>query len=234
MLSRLFAGVITIGVIVTIVFLVLRVRVGGLKAMFVKALASACFIGTAFVAFAVNRDRFEYGVLMILGFIFSLMGDIWLDLKYVYKQHQHIYTYAGFMCFIMGHVFFMPAIFSEYSKMKWWYVPVTLLMTLAFMVGVLLTEKPMGLKYGRYKKISCIYSLFLSGTMLAAINGLIFCGVSKKFITLTVGAILFTLSDLVLSSIYFKEGGNTKANVLINHILYYSAQFIFASTLLMG
>lgn len=234
MLSRLFAGVITLGVIVTVVFLVLRVRVGGLKAMFVKALASACFIGTAFVAFASNRNDFEYGVLMILGFIFSLMGDIWLDLKYVYKQHQHIYTFAGFISFILGHVFFIPAIFSEYPQFKWWYIPLTIVSALIVMAGVIISEKPMGLKYGRYKRISCIYSVFLSSTMFAAIYGMVFCGFTKKFIALTVGAVLFTLSDLVLSGIYFKEGGNTKVSVVINHFLYYSAQFIFASTLLMG
>ena len=49
MLTNLFAGVVTVGAIVTIVFLILRVQVGGLKAMFVKALASACFIATAFI-----------------------------------------------------------------------------------------------------------------------------------------------------------------------------------------
>lgn len=229
---QLFAGVVTVGAIVTIVFLILRVRVGGLKAMFVKALASACFIATAFVAFAMNRENFEFSILMLLGFIFSLMGDVWLDLKYVYKQHTHIYTYAGFMCFIMGHIFFIPAVFSQYAVMKWWYVPVTLLSSVIFMICTLALEKPMGLKYGRFKPITGVYAIFLSGTMFAAINGVLFCGVSKKFIMLIAGAVLFTLSDLVLSNIYFKEGGNTKVNVIINHILYYAAQFVFASTLL--
>lgn len=229
---QLFAGVVTVGAIVTIAFLILRVRVGGLKAMFVKALASACFIATAFVAFAMNRENFEFSILMLLGFIFSLMGDVWLDLKYVYKQHTHIYTYAGFMCFIMGHIFFIPAVFSQYAVMKWWYVPVTLLSSVIFMICTLALEKPMGLKYGRFKPITGVYAIFLSGTMFAAINGVLFCGVSKKFIMLIVGAVLFTLSDLVLSNIYFKEGGNTKVNVIINHILYYAAQFVFASTLL--
>ena len=69
--------------------------------------------------------------------------------------------------------------------------------------------------------------------MFAAINGVLLCGVNKEFITLIAGSVLFTLSDLVLSSIYFKEGGNTKSNVIINHVLYYAAQFTFASTLLM-
>ncbi len=233
MLTNLFAGVVTVGTIVTIVFLILRVQVGGLKAMFVKALASACFIATAFVAFAMNRKHFEYCVLMLLGFIFSLMGDIWLDLKYVYKQHQHIYTYAGFVSFIMGHIFFIPAVISEYEDFKWWYIPAILVAAVIFMVCTMLTEKPMGLKYGRYKPIVCFYAILLSSTMFSSINGILLYGANKKFICLAVGSVLFTLSDLVLSSIYFKEGGNTKTNVIVNHVLYYAAQFTFASTLLM-
>jgi hypothetical protein len=50
---------------------------------------------------------------------------------------------------------------------------------------------------------------------------------------LSIASVLFTLSDLVLSNIYFKDGGNTKTNVVINHLLYYAAQFTFASTLLL-
>lgn len=234
MLNGLFIGVLTVGVAVTLLFLVFRIREGGLKAMFIKALASACFIGTAFVAFAYKRGHFEYCVLMILGFIFSLMGDIWLDLKYVYKQHSHIYTYAGFLCFILGHIFFIPAIFFEYNELKWQYFIITAVACGVFAVSSVLIEKPLGLKYGRYKMITVVYSLFLSGTMFSAIGGLVYNGFSKRFIALAVGSVLFTLSDLVLSNIYFKEGGNTKANVVINHILYYSAQFIFASTLLLG
>ena len=75
--------------------------------------------------------------------------------------------------------------------------------------------------------------MFLSCTMFTAINGMIYKGFSKDLFMLAVASILFTLSDLVLSNIYFKEGGNTKPNVVVNHLLYYAAQFTFASTLLL-
>ena len=64
--------------------------------------------------------------------------------------------------------------------------------------------------------------------------GMIVNGFTKKYVVLSVGAVAFLLSDLVLSSIYFAKDKNTKANVLINHILYYFAQFAFASTLFMS
>ena len=55
---------------------------------------------------------------------------------------------------------------------------------------------------------------------------------SRNTILLSVGAVAFLLSDLVLSNIYFKKGGNTNPNVVINHTLYYLGQFALAATLL--
>ena len=100
MYQYIYATAVIVGVLVTVAFLILRVMRGGVGAMFLKAGASVCFIGTAFSAFAYNNENFEYGILVIMGLIFGLLGDVWLDMKYVYKQHNHIYTYAGIICFI--------------------------------------------------------------------------------------------------------------------------------------
>ena len=49
---------------------------------------------------------------------------------------------------------------------------------------------------------------------------------------MAVGGVLFTLSDAVLSGMYFAENKNTKFNIFLNHILYYAAQFTMAATIL--
>lgn len=241
-MEGLIGLVMGIGAVVTVLFLILRVKKGGLPAMFTKAAASACFIGTAFVAYAYNiekhgytKERFEYGVLMLLGFIFSLLGDIWLDLKYVHKESSRPYTYAGFISFMIGHTFFIPAILLGYDDYKWWFAPLILGSCLVFTIVAALMEKiNKNLDYGEYRPITLVYAMFVAGTMFCAINKLILFGYSTKYLLLTIGAIAFVLSDLVLSSIYFEKGKNTKGYVLVNHILYYLAQFMFASTLLMG
>ncbi len=228
----LFYLVLATGVVVTGIFLYLRVKEGGLKAMFTKAAASLCFIGTALVAFALNRENFEYAILMIFGFVFSMLGDIWLDLKYVYKEHSDIYSFAGFGSFMVAHTFFIPAILMGYSEYIWWHFVVDAITCLILVINTITMEKRDNLHYGKFKTITIVYTVFVMGTMLLSINGFVASGFkSVKYIVLIIASLLFALSDLVLAKIYFGDKNNSKY-VLVNHILYYAAQFLFASSIL--
>ena len=53
---------------------------------------------------------------------------------------------------------------------------------------------------------------------------------SVSVILIVVGAALFLLSDLVLSLIYF-EGNESRVLIVVNHVLYYVAQFLIALSL---
>ena len=96
----------------------------------------------------------------------------------------------------------------------------------------LLMEKPMKMHYGKFKWIVFLYSFTLALTMTMAITLAVVTGFERMWTVMSVGGILFLLSDLVLSGMYFGEGKNTAFNVILNHTLYYAAQFIMAATVL--
>ena len=228
----LFYVVLAIGIVVTGIFLYLRVKQGGIKAMFTKAAASLCFIATALVAFSLNRDNFEYSILIIFGLVFSMLGDIWLDLKYVYKEQSDMFSFAGFGNFMVAHTFFIPAVLMGYEIYLWWHFVVDAIMCLILVINTITMEKRRNLDYGKFRAITIIYTVFVMSTMLLSINGFVASGFkSVKYIVLILAGVLFALSDLVLCFIYFGDKNNSKY-VLANHILYYAAQFLFASSII--
>lgn len=228
----LFCAVLVIGILVTGIFLYFRVKEERMKAVFTKAAASLCFIGTALVAFALNRDNFEYAILIIFGLVFSMLGDIWLDMKYIYKDQSDMYTFAGFGSFMVAHTFFIPAVLMGYEVYLWWHFVVDAITCLILVINTITMEKRENLHYGKFKTITIVYTVFVMGTMLLSINGFVASGFkSIKYIVLILAGLLFALSDLVLAKIYFGDKNNSKY-VLVNHILYYAAQFLFASSIL--
>ncbi|MBR5320441.1 MAG: hypothetical protein IKU41_01210 [Clostridia bacterium] len=229
----LFWGVLAVGIVVTGVFLYLRVKEERVKAVFTKAAASLCFIGTGLVAFSLNRDNFEYAILMIFGLVFSMLGDIWLDLKYIYKEHSDTYSFAGFGSFMVAHTFFVPAVIMGYDEYIWWHFVVDAVMCLILIINTITMEKRDNLHYGKFKNITILYTVFVMGTMLLSINGFVVSGFkSIKYLVLVIASISFALSDLVLAKIYFGDKNNG-TYVAVNHILYYVAQFLFASSILL-
>lgn len=229
----LFWGVLAVGIVVTGVFLYLRVKEERVKAVFTKAAASLCFIGTGLVAFSLNRDNFEYAILMIFGLVFSMLGDIWLDLKYIYKEHSDTYSFAGFGSFMVAHTFFVPAVIMGYDEYIWWHFVVDAVMCIILIINTITMEKRDNLHYGKFKNITILYTVFVMGTMLLSINGFVVSGFkSIKYLVLVIASISFALSDLVLAKIYFGDKNNG-TYVAVNHILYYVAQFLFASSILL-
>lgn len=231
MWDSLYWALLIIGVLATVVFLVLRVKRGGIAALYAKAVASLCFIATAIAATNENRLFLDFGSFMLFGLVFGLLGDVWLDLKWIYLQDKDSYLYSGFIFFLLGHICFVTAAFKvgPYTEKS---VLVAFAAALVIAVVALLMEKPLKMHYGKFKWIIFLYSFMLSLTMTMAMTLAFATRFQMMWVVMSVGGLLFLLSDLVLSGMYFAEGKNTKFNVILNHSLYYAAQFIMAATVL--
>ena len=227
----MYWALLIVGILATAVFLVLRVKRGGIAALYAKAVASLCFIATAIAATNENRLFLDFGSWMTFGLVFGLLGDVWLDLKWIYLQDKDSYLYSGFIFFLLGHVCFVTAVFKVGP-----YTPASLIVAFAAALVIafvaILMEKPLKMHYGKFKWIVFLYSFMLALTMTMSMTLAVITGFEKMWTVMSVGGLLFLLSDLVLSGMYFGEGKNTSFNVILNHTLYYAAQFIMAATVL--
>ena len=233
MSTAYFCAALAAGMAAVAVFLVLRVKCGGFKGLFSKATASFFFLLTALCAAAANPGHGVYAVLIVFGLALGLSGDIWLDLKWIYKTDADKFLNAGFIAFMIGHLFYIGAVFASCGK--WTALSVLLPVTASVIVSlgnIIISEKLMKLKFGKFRAIVGAYTFLLFMTFAVSFSAMILNSFAKQWILMSAGGLLFAFSDAVLSTMYFKEGGNTKANIIINHVSYYAAQFIIASSVL--
>ena len=227
----LFYVCLTLGIINLILFLAQRKPQVSLRVLFFKTTTSVLFILTSFSAFYENENcPDELALLFFAGAVCGLLGDIWLDAKYIFPSEKNGLLKAGFISFLIGHLFFITGMFITYG-----------VSTLSIICGVVaalsapiscaLTEKLFKADFGKDKLISVVYT----GVLMLTTGISLAIAIETKFdLSSTIrliGMVMFLASDAVLAKIYFCESQNTRANVVINHALYYIAQFCLATSL---
>ncbi len=223
MLTYLSMG---LGMVSLVAFLAKCYKQRSVAGVFIKNITSIFFLFTTATATFYNQDFWKYGMLILIGGAFGMLGDIYLDQKWVYPQHNDNYLNAGFLSFGIGHFFYIGAIFLHLGfGLKDFLVPVIAGVVVA--AFTLITEKPTKCHFGKFKAIVTVYCLVIGTMAGTALWGMIQTGFSVQYIVFVVAAVLFLLSDIILSSMYFGEK-NTLVNFVINHTTYYFAQFLIA------
>ncbi len=229
-----------IGLVFLCWFCIERVKGVSIKAAIIKSLTSAYFMIVAVSAFIEARPEkmAQLGLFVIIGLLFGLFGDIWLDLKFVYPDDNDIYTFAGFYTFAFQHILIIAgllmnyAVFSSAKGVLFAVLPIVLGLG-AGALNVLFMEKPMKLNYGKFKAVSGVYGgLLISDTLLAGALAAMYGFRNMTLTLMFAGLVLFLVSDLILSGTYFGEGRNRPVDVVSNHVTYYFGQFLIALSLL--
>jgi len=179
--------------------------------------------------FGPNKFLF-FGV--IIGQIFGLLGDFWLDMKDMYPQHHDPYVFSGFLSFLVGHLFFIAGLLKTYNIIEWRNLLIMLGAGVVLAACVLATEKPMKLVYGKFKGITAAYSVVFGMSIAAALCAWLFGGREPQALVMTIGLVVFLLSDLVLSGTFFGEGKDKPIDYTLNYIFYFGGQFTIALSLL--
>lgn len=223
--------VLPFGLVVSFIFCIQRRKGFSLSNLMFKASSSLCYLLTSVFALVSNRDAYIYGSLIIFGGALGLVGDMSLDLKGLYKKDESTYLRAGFIFFLIGHLFYSSAIIQS-IKMKWWLVVICFVVSVLMSAANIASAKIMKVHFGAYRRIVFLYGIFLSLTMTLAILTVFLSHFEKKYILLAIGAISFTLSDAVLSSTFFGRGKDTGFYYFINHLLYYAGQYLIAASVM--
>ena len=192
--------------------------------MLIKSIVSVLFIAVAVSA----GSQTVLAKLVIIGLVFGLLGDIWLDFKYVFPSQGELFTYAGFAVFGIGHILYVTGLLSYYGSERFLVASFALAALSAGLVAAL--EKPMKLVYGKMKPIVVIYGFLLFSTVFVS-GGLLLIHGGKALMLFFIGGVLFALSDLVLSGTYFGVGKERPVDIASNYILYYAGQFLIALSL---
>jgi uncharacterized membrane protein YhhN len=221
--------IVFLGAVAMILFLIYRDRRGSVKALLYKTVASFLFVSVAFVAFMVNpgQDVAPFAMIIMMGLICGLIGDILLDLKIIYKESSSLYLHAGMVAFLVGHLFYVAALIG-YFGFNW--IPLVIALALAVII-MCVSKFILKFDFAEHTVDTYAYSFVLSYMMTQACYAAIVQGFTACTVLLAAGSILFLLSDLVLSMTYY---GNKDSRVFIaaNHILYYAAQFTIALSIL--
>lgn len=215
------------GAILLLIYIIMCHKQRNVKGLFVKSFVSVCYLLTCAFAIIANPEHYYFGVLVMIGGILGLMGDIFLDQKWMYKEDHDDYTKIGFICFGLGHIFYIWAMFTMVD-LPWKHRLLPLVIGLAFVAFNLICEKPTKQNFGKFKAYVCAYGLMLGYTTALSIR--IFRLFGYKFaLVFALGCAFFAISDMVLSHMYFgKPEKNNPKNFTINIITYYTAQFLIA------
>jgi hypothetical protein len=225
------------GAVALVFYIREKIRAYSVKALLLKALVSTFFVAVGVYGAWLSAGRGSASPLcpfVLLGLLLGLLGDVWLDLKFVFPEKDTPFTLAGFCSFGAGHVLYLTGLLlSFYPAGKPLFVILPLLLAVLLSVGNLLLEKPMKLCYGKLKPVVLVYGALLFSTVLLSGSLALARGWQETPLNLVfVGAVLFAVSDLVLSGTYFGAGKERPIDLALNYLTYYPAQFLIALALM--
>ncbi len=232
----LYPLLLVCGAVLLLVYIREKIRAYSVKAVLLKSAVSALFITVGVYGTWLSALRGNAGLLcpfVVLGLLCGLLGDIWLDLKYVFPEKDEPFTYAGFCVFGVGHLLYIIGMLRAYYPTgKPMTVILPVLLALVLSIGNAILEKPMKLNFGKFKPVVIAYGAALFATVLISGSLALCYGWRETPLNLLfIGGLFFAASDLILSGTYFGVGRERPIDLTLNYVTYYAAQFLIASAL---
>lgn len=228
-----FYVMLAVSILAVVSFLYIRVVKGGVYGLLSKIIASVAFMCLGFVGLNLLGSFQNFAILIMIGLLFGLIGDVVLDLKVIYPESNDIYLNSGMISFGIGHIVYFIAVLGVVRFLNPDYsitapILISLVITIPISAAIMFASKFLNVKFGNFFVHALTYTVMLVFMSVFTIYlSLAFSVIG----ILAAGFVLFLLSDLVLSTMYFGGKPNDKVLVVVNHTLYYAAQICIASFL---
>ena len=221
---RIVIYIIT-GIILQALFIKTEHEEKYVAAVILKGLASLCFVLIGYYAFTHVNNALTPKI--FYGLAFGMLGDILLNLRFVFREAGQKIFLIGILAFLIGHILYLVALIGAAQHVWIWYC----IIIGGFIAAALLAYI---FRTMEVKKAFKIFGVFYLGAVIImtciAIGIAVFMP-SKASLMFAVGAVLFTLSDIVLIFITFS--GTTRFSLRITNLsLYYLGQVLIACSLL--
>jgi uncharacterized membrane protein YhhN len=221
-------------------FIVFELRHQPVLALFLKGLASFGFIAVMVSVVSskmllegetVRNGFLPYlpiAFLLLLGLVAGLLGDLYLALRPLRSKIQEPnIILGGVAAFSVGHLFYFVALLILGTFSFW-----AVVFSFGFSVLIYLSAIWMKLNWEK-SKIPCMVYSFLIFLMIGqAFANAVQTGFQTVSTLMFAGAVLFGISDLILSQIYFKGQNDNKGFIIANLSTYYLAQLLLALSLM--
>ena len=223
-LKVLLTALVVIGFVLQILFIKVEHEEKYVLADILKGSASLMFVIIGYLAY--TRVNNPFNKLFFYGLIFGMIGDILLNLRFVFKKNGQKIFLAGILAFLIGHILYLLALLPQ-ARAPWLYY-FAAAGALAAAGLLIYIFKTMDVKLAF--KIFGVFYLGAVFIMSAIAIGIAIFIPNTRSLVYAIGAVLFTASDVVL--IFNTFSGVTKFSMRItNLLLYYMGQILIAVSL---
>lgn len=230
---KLLYIILALGLCAVIAFNIKRRPEVPIGTVTMKGIASFLFILTGLIAMTENAALPKYmGALTIAGACLGMIGDIVLDLKFVYPNDGDKYLKIGVISFLFGHLFYSGSLITAYGLNK-----INILFGIGGFVlcfiGVLIAEKILPVDMAKFRWITAVYIGVVGITLGLSVSYSIaeHAVQTRMFV---VAMITFLVSDFLLSGTYFgltEKDRKNQVAITLNHTIYYIAQYLIMLSL---
>ena len=200
-------------IVLTLIVAVVYSETGGLK---LKAATSLCFVAAGFVnllhAYKSVASKRRFALLMFCGLFFSFIGDIVINLTFVY----------GACIFALGHIFYVSAFINRSRFVAKDLLPACLLFALA--CGIIFLYPDLELDF-LMLAVCLTYAAIISLMAGKAVSNAFTVKSLTNFIFVA-GVLLFFTSDAALLLLIFGNAGEIADTVCL--YTYFPAQCLLA------